>query len=907
MAQLFTPSTPLELLVHGADYNGVLDYLRPLSVAERQRHRASVARMLKLIDESTWRGPEASGLVWDTAASKEQWRSVGAAALLCGTAEDAATSRMEFDYVLALSKEFEIPCLSGLADALLRRSPYRIHFVQDLIAAGVVVRPDSEDYALGLIYLPGQQHPPTALAERFAADPGLRDAVLRIFDIQGTTEDSLASAEKYTVPVNSWRYHLLAMTRDGFFDRATLLHKTLSALEQDWPQYRASWFSRFHKDLAPTTAELQVNAARYLQLCHSRIPPTVSLALDALGQLESKGQIDAAALLAALRPVMSGGSKGQVEAALKLMDRCVAHNPGFEVEAALLTCSALVLDSAALQAKLLQRLSRQSANASVREAMRRHLPGMAASNRGTMLKLLGEAEESVPAAKAVQADSPDGPRASAVGDERRLAPVADLDELIQLIAYVFENDTDTDAFERAMSGLVAMAPFSPGDAAQFSPVLKRAAKMQKPVAVELARLLVFAMQGARLSVKVAMDYFGDFSEVHRRLIARAEALMDLLEQGKRLAPLSSPTHRRGAIAPADLIDRALAYQARGVRTSVAEQALAILRLAGPANDADRQRLRGLTDSPFVCALRYALADDVVPGKERELFCAAARIRHLRSDDVALLASYGDLGPDGPRAARYSWEVSSRSAGDKTIYWYHDLKILSAARPSEPGDLLAVARHPMLGTTEAWGSYSSVSLAGDDAGMVAYSATLMPSDLEAFFAEGARGLGNNIDWSQACWHHKRYLEPLLDPTVVAGPMAVLMLVCALGGKEPGQAALAVDGLVQLRVDGRLDVAMLSATLRRLLATPMVKPTRYRKQFDSALRIDPGLAMPLIEVLSTAVTVNPEAPARDISQLLELLHELLVQTGQVLSTEAKQEIAEMKPAGQGKALQEKLLAM
>ncbi|MBK7006803.1 MAG: hypothetical protein IPH37_18085 [Burkholderiales bacterium] len=66
-------------------------------------------------------------------------------------------------------------------------------------------------------------------------------------------------------------------------------------------------------------------------------------------------------------------------------------------------------------------------------------------------------------------------------------------------------------------------------------------------------------------------------------------------------------------------------------------------------------------------------------------------------------------------------------------------------------------------------------------------------MEPFFAEGAHALGNNLNWWEANWQNRAYLDVLIEPTTPMTPMALLLLAVALAGKEPGQTALAVDAL------------------------------------------------------------------------------------------------------------------
>jgi hypothetical protein len=901
---MFVPATPVEKSVLAGDYEGTLAALRPLSPAERARHRASLNRMFKLMWESGWRSPGDGGLLWPMRSTDEQERALHAALLLCGTAADVAGSRAGAEDVLALLPAYEIPCLPDLAEAWVSGNTRNILDVQELVAAGAIARPDSERHSHALMALPRRKYvngkwSRPSLRELIDADPGLPRVLLRMFDVEGDAELSLANADKYSGGDDTWGKAFIGLMQDGLLDRADLLDRTLAALERDWAQYRAGWFKQFHETLAPTAAELARHAARYLQLCHSRIPPTVTLALDALDTLEKDGAVAPADLLPALAPVLATGSKGQVETALKLLDRCVAREPAHATAAARAAALALVHEAAPLQAQVLQRLEKLTREPADREALRRYLPGIAASHRPRLLALVGEDAAAPVAPPAPVATPAPATRAMPLDGDRVLAPIVDLDELVQAIAYVFENDADVDAFERALGALVAAAPIAAGDRARFGPVRKRVAKLKAPLAYELGRVLAFVLDGERLPPVSAQDADGERLRFRPVLARRTDALLDLAAQGKRLVPLSTPTHRRGFIAPLELVRRQQALVAARALTATCEQVLALLRLAPGATDADLAAARALPDQPFVRALRYALGDDLAPGPDRALYFAAARIRHPHADD-ARLAKIGDPGPDGSRAARYAWAFKVHE-GEHS---WTDLLVDAGARADDVGDLLALERHPPRVDRDKPRWAQMRPLAGSTPSLVAWSSTWLPSDLEAFFAEGVRALGNNLDWGEAQWQNQAYLAPLLDPVVEPRAMGLLALACALVGKEPGQAALAVDGLVRLHADGRLDQDAFAVTLQRLFASPTIKPARLRRSFDAALRLEPALAPVLVPLLVAVIAAAPDAPRNDLATLLELLHELLAAGAPPLSDAQRERVAAVKLTGTARSLQRKI---
>ena len=896
----FVPRTELEKAVHGGYPDATLAWLRAATPAQRAAERASATKMNKLAMSSRWSKPPVE---WGGRATDLQVRAASIAVVLCGLAEDVAESWIDGDLLLSLCAEFRPRALDGLAEALMAHSPQRIRHVSKLIGASLVERPDTEAYTLGLIALPHLTRTPDQLAAVFAADPGLRAVLPRVFDIEGTGDTSLSSSDKYSSAAMAWGPILLALVEDGLATRASLLDRTLGALEKDWPQYRAGWFSRFHGDLAPGVDEMRPHAARYLGLCASRIAPTVALALSELRKLDDAGALDDEALLAALPPVLAASVKGQVDAAMKLLDGVVGRVPARAPEAAALLVPALMHEAVAVQAGALKRLKAWGVESALRVRLAAAVDAVAATNRQALLALVGD----VPADPApVAAATPPARRAHPLDDDRRLTPPADLHELVDLIAHAFEHAEDVDAFERAIAGLAMAPPIAAADRPLFSPVLKRAAKVKALLPRELARLLRFVAAGESMAGSVSHDNGGNASPVDALLLARIDDLARSTIAGHRLEPLATPTHRGGVIAPERLAARWQAHVAAGAAPSIAEQERALLRLAPGPSPAALAAARGLADAAFTRALRYALGDDIAPGAERRLFAAAARIRHPGADDAALDRHHPGLGPDGALAARYAWHVESQTHEvDGKTYTHRDLVL--EAQPPRARDAespLAVQRHNVEGKARLW--FRWWAFGGTDAGAVRYSATLLPSDLQAFFAEGARAFGNNLDWWEAQWQNSAYLEPLLDPTTPMTSMANLLLVVALAGKEPGQTAIAVDALVHAHAEGRIDGPALATTLRELLASPLLKAARLHKSLQAALRADPRLGDLVFELLGAAVQARPQDPPRDLALLLGLLLELQVAGRRALPAAARDALATTKLSGNGRTLQRQLLA-
>ena len=142
---------------------------------------------------------------------------------------------------------------------------------------------------------------------RIRSTPDIRDEdVWRLFEVEGGGELSLATFDKYIGGklAGGWASALVELAADGTLSRDRLLDESLCALERDFAQFRAGWFSRFHEQLEPTLEERAVRRDQYLGLLGSSIPPTVSFAVKAIGVLDKADKLTSEDVLAHIRPVL---------------------------------------------------------------------------------------------------------------------------------------------------------------------------------------------------------------------------------------------------------------------------------------------------------------------------------------------------------------------------------------------------------------------------------------------------------------------------------------------------------------------------------------------------------------------------------------------------------------------------
>lgn len=593
----FVAADDLQKAIHQGDAEAALAFLLPLSAAQRHAHREALNALGLRMSYTHWVRSE-HAKAWGGEAGLSQYRALQTALIACGQPADllAAASHtvaVAAPDLAALCERFGLDAAAwrdGLqrgAEELLRQHPRHIAEVQRLIAAGLIERPQGTDYVVGLIAIPNVLWHGEQLATMLAGDPGLPQALLQVFELEGTSEFNLAALDKYAKsPDWEWKNIFLKALDDGLYTRALLLEKTLGTLESDWPQFRAGWFSRFHDALAPTVDEMAPLAPRYLGLCQSRIPPTVTLALGALKSLHAAQRVEGTVLLDALQPVFYSSIKGQVEAALKLAEAVVEREPALAHAAAAAATPGLLHEAPALQKKLIERLRAWGLDEATRAALAEQLDKVASVNRPMLAALAGEPGgqgAAAPAAPPTPAPTGAGP-ADPLDPGRALPPIDSEADLVERIAFVLENPAEIDALERVLEALVRLAPLSDDLRARCAPLLKRARKLlEHSMAGQLARLLIFVLSGERAAMPAIWEQVR--SGTGDALFAqRVDDLIAQATQGWGLPPLSAATHANGFIDPARLAQRLESYRARGATPIAAELERARWRSAPRAAD-----------------------------------------------------------------------------------------------------------------------------------------------------------------------------------------------------------------------------------------------------------------------------------------------------------------------------------
>jgi hypothetical protein len=270
-------------------------------------------------------------------------------------------------------------------------------------------------------------------------------------------------------------------------------------------------------------------------------------------------------------------------------------------------------------------------------------------------------------------------------------------------------------------------------------------------------------------------------------------------------------------------------------------------------------------------VRYALGGDVrTIGPTAALCIAAARARAPFDDDPRVLARHPDLGPDAGAAAKFSYRVKLESTGTGKT-WAHFRLYREPKVPAEPPVELPTVRLHAPGD-------------GRDRAAIRWGATVWPIAREAWVAQGVGSIGLNLDWVEADWTNRTYLEALTDPDLPLKPMALLLLALGLSAKQADEHGLATDGLIAAIDDGRIDSSLLGGAMQSLLPTGLIKPPRWAKTLRDAARVSSLHARIVAHAIQHAVGGELADPPRDLLTLLELLKELLMEIGEPVSLAA-----------------------
>jgi hypothetical protein len=808
----------------------------------------------------------------------------------------------------------------GLEEVLRRRSPERLgpiveylldevggpawRVVRPLVRDGVVPRPDRPSYTISM--LAGTRY--GSVVEVLAADPELLDIeAWRLFEVEGGGEDSLANHEKFYG--DKWGALFRELAAGDPTMRRRLLDASLAALARDFSTYRAGWFSRFHESLAPTDDERAERVDAYLGLLRSRVGPTVSLAVAALGRVARAGKLPADRLLGRIEPVLVDGTAGTAKAALDLVGRAGTGLGGDATQAAAVATGALANASADVQRAAIGLIGRLAAgpDEAVARALAGRLHEVAASQRPAAAALVARLGGDLTADGAVgveparpgvapvtmPAAAPDAMGAasltgrSPLDPARAIEPITSVDALVDLAVSVLETGEPADDIERLLDGVGRFGgERSEAFGRLTAPLAKRARTIlarrestpfngfdaRADVAGVLLAWSTGEVVGASPGYGMADPGAGAF------LSARAREVAEAAGGRAPYRSVAAPSHRGGWISPAVLVER----MATGRPASRLDLVAALLRLA-PDRRAEALAAAGGLGGEGGAATRYALGGDEPIGPTAAWWVAAARVRAPGVDDERVDARHPGLGPDAGLAARI--ELVDR--GPALLRG----GVTAVASPASPRTTAAD-----LPTVLMLRDPSLFAVTGrSEPAMLRWMATIQPGYREAWAAVGSALLARNVDWWSAEWANLAFLEPFIDPVTTIGSHARALLGIALGAKEAGERGLATDVVRLALGDGRMTASDLAEGLSAAAAAACDRPNRWALSLADVAATSDAHAAAVAEAVAAALPALAERPPAKLVPLLRALDEILAGTSTPPAPAARAVLATLASSG------------
>lgn len=717
----------------------------------------------------------------------------------------------------ALGPQWVQDTVNALTAADYFHAPFRL--VRDWVRAGLCERPDADWYVLAfmknLVFDYGEER-----VAILRADPGLFEhEIWQLFRVQGESDCCLAGMDDGGP--GGWQDAFVQLTESGELPRGRVLDEALGTLARDFPQFRAGWFSRLHDALAPTEAEIVARKATYLRLLGSRIAPTVSLAVRAIGVAATAGAISADDLIAHAGPALQARAAKTAKSVLTLLDRAAKREPDHAPSIAVLAAGALFHERASVQDHALKLIERHGStdDPDLLAAIARAADGVAPTLADRLAPYVappeGDDREQLPARAELT---------SPLEDVSAITPIDDAHELVLACTRLLGDAGDPMEVERVLDGLaLSGVAVRATDPALLEPLEQRSSRMKlrrqtasmfwwvrdaeypagttRTVEDELGRVARAWTRGAGDTGDALDDMELDgVPRLAALVYRRFREVVEILRTGRSVQLHSTPTHAGGWIAADTLAAR---READPDGAGPADRALAELR---------------------------ASSRDIRTRAAAELPIDVKRIEH----------------PNG-------WVSHRVGVGPTT----NDELRVDAPK-----------RH-LQGVYD--GSPPTLRLL----------ATLTPSDALPTVALGLDRLGNNLDVKLARGDAALFIEPFLDEWRPIDDPAARLIALSLAAGDRAPRTMALDVVIAGAESGRLQPETLGAAMAFWLTSPMVRPRRWTKPLHELRSMSTAHARYVAATMSAALRGDPSELPQDLGALLDVLAQSLAACGESLT--------------------------
>ncbi|MET7857424.1 DUF6493 family protein [Streptomyces sp. NPDC005318] len=831
--------------------------LAPLDRAERRLALAELKALRKEARNWGWREQDKIRKALLIAGAGCHSGAAGCATWIGGR-ELRDWTRSPYPLLLEALADRDPAWLGDLAHRLAARpTATRIdyRFVSELAKSAQCPVPATEGYVLGwaetVSVAQWQQRDRRPLIDILRADPHLTVLVPRLFETTALPPQVIWYGDPDSRSGDHWPTALAALADEGVLERSALVNSCVTRLLRGGKPGDLRFFLEVLRRLALTEREEAERVADWIGMASDGISTVAGHAQEVLARLDERGELATRDLADVSGPVLFRTEKKLVRAQLVLLGKALRRDASTAEELLPAVVEAFGHEDIGIQERALKLVARYAPAPGdpLREELALSADLLGPVHRAAAAEVFGDLLVAAPPAQPYEELLPPAPAPRLLEP----APQTPAELVEEVVALVRSGSRDVAAFERTLDGLVrhahtdrsALADALRGalagrwwlDGGALSDVEQRLTRepgIELVVAVLLGRVPVRAVHDGRTA------WTGTASCVHAAFdaVLRArlwEAASSVLT-GRSPFLLATPTWETGSLDPAVLVGRLRTYQRLGVEPGAADFAQALLRV----------RRSG----------------------QREAAAAAALLGTAQGDRLAAWLNADEpVGPvvlhPGEGAQRDEWQRSAAGA-QRVLPAAEERPVVQQEFPP-PFRQLGSPRPANPRRCYHWGARPGFWCAALPEDGETVAAWLLPV-IAACATDGQRGAA----------------RPLPGLVELGGPAAQavhLALAYGLGARHPEDRLSAVDAVLVLASQGRLDAALLGRELAALVDRDLVKPNRLAESARTAAAT--GACATVLSVLSAVLPplLAYEKAPRGLSDLLSVAADCTERCGAV----------------------------
>ncbi|MET8124052.1 DUF6493 family protein [Streptomyces sp. NPDC005231] len=723
-------------------------------------------------------------------------------------------TRSPYPLVLEALADRDPAWLGDLAHRLAARptaSRIDYRFVSELAKLAQCPVPATEGFVLGwaetISTAQWQHRSRRPLIDILRTDPHLTVLVPRLFEATELPPQVIWYGDPDSHSADHWPTALATLVEEGLLERSVLVDSCVTRLLRGGKPGDLRFFLDVLRRLALTEREEAERVADWIGMAAEGISTVAGHAQEVLARLDERGKLTTRALADVSGSVLFRTEKKLVRAQLVLLGKALRRDASTAEELLPVVTEAFGHEDIGIQERALKLVARYAPAPGdpLREELALSAGALVLAHRTVAAEVFGDLLVATPQTEPYMELLPPAPA------PRRLEPAPEtLAELVEeVVALVRSGSREVTAFERALDGLVRHAHTDRSALAEalrealagqwwldddmLSGVerrLTREAGIELVVAVLLGRVSVRAVHDGRaVRTGTATCAHAAFDEALRARLWEA-AYSVLIGRSPFL--LATPTWHTGSVDPAELVERLRTYQRFGIEPGAADFAQALLRV----------RRSG----------------------QREAAAAAALLGTVQGNRLAAWLKADE--PDAPVFRRHqeteqapsrSWLQRSTAGARRVLLAAEERPVIQQEFPRPFHWLgsphLPDRRHCYHGGEQPESWFATLPEDGETV------ATWLLPAITACATEELRGAA----------------RPLPGLVELGGPAAEaihLALAYGLGARHPEDRLSAVDALLVLAAQGRLDAALLGRELAALVGCDRVKPNRLAESARTA---------------------------------------------------------------------------